>query len=106
MFKIKLGGGGRKQILCDDNGGFRKSSVVLSLTTQGNDDALRHVFNIRAASAQVIVFNFGINCEQAICRNFDSPLGVDSLFKYVFLHIVEKLAVFEHEHVRVEDVSV
>ena len=52
MLEIKLGGGGRKQILCDYDGVFRKSSVVLSLTTQGNDDALRHVFYVRAADGR------------------------------------------------------
>src|SRR5205085_7065672 len=78
----------------------------MTLAAQSNNKPLRHVFNVRAASAQVIVLDLLVDCEQAVSSYFYSPLGVDAVFAYAPCNVLKKFFIFEHKQVRVEDVGV
>src|SRR5947209_5055637 len=106
VFEIKLCCGRRQQIFRDDNCIFGKFFITMTLAAQGNDKPLRHVFDVRAASAQVIVLDLCVDCEQPVRRDLHSPFGIDAVFAYVPSNVLKKFTVFEHQQVRVEDVSV
>ncbi len=104
--EVEFRDGRGHQLFGDDDGVLRQSSPAQRFAAQRDQQAPRHVLDVGAALAQVVVLDLVVDGEQPVGDDLHGPLAVDALAADDRLHVLGELAVFEHQQVRVEDVRV